>query len=92
MTLYNLGLMRKDGIDDKVIEMVNDVKLVCPEQDALSKFAAGKIYEMPSEYNATRFTKPTKNPRIIHYAGFKKWFDFPEVKEYSIIPFKEVME
>lgn len=92
VTLYNLSLMRKDGIDDKVIEMVNTKELVCPEQDALSFFCKGKIYEMSSDYNATMYTKYTANPKIVHYAGIKDWSGFPEVKEYETIPFSEAIE
>ena len=66
VTLYNLKKIREDGIADKVIHKVNTVSMRCPEQDALNEFCRWHIHEMPSEYNATRYTPPTKHPRIIH--------------------------
>lgn len=92
VTLFNLRKIREDGIDDQVIEMVNTVKMNCPEQEAYNRLCQGHILEMPSEFNQTRFTLPSDNPKVIHFAGIRKWFDFPEVKAYERMPMEEVMK
>ena len=88
--LYNLKKIREDRIDDKVIELVNTKAMDCPEQDALSDLCQGKVVEMNPSYNCTKFTIPTDDAKIIHYAANKKWFDQPEVLEYSKYTFEEV--
>ena len=91
VALYNLDKLR-DGKAQEVIKALNEKQYTFMEQDAFAEYCQGHIYDMPSEYNATAFTCPTKNPKIIHYAGIKNWYGFKEVKEYMDIPFKEVME
>lgn len=88
--LYNLKKIREDGIDDKVIEAVNEKEYICPEQDALAELCQGHIYEMPQEYNATRYTKPTDHPKIVHYAGITNWVDYAEYKEFERIDISEI--
>ena len=83
VTLYNLKKIREDGIADKVIHKVNTVSMRCPEQDAMNEFCRWHIHEMSSEFNATRYTPPTKHPRIIHYSGYQNWWSFPEYLEYK---------
>lgn len=90
--LFNLKKMRDDGIDDKVIEMVNTVSMPCPEQDALTKLCKGKIHDMPGEYNATMYTTYTDLPKVVHYAGMSNWFDQYEVRKYEKYDFADIAE
>lgn len=90
--LYNLKKMRDDGMDDRVIDMVNTVSLICPEQDALTQLCKGMIHEMPGEYNATNYTTFSEDPKLIHYAGMPNWFDQPELMEYSKYTWDDIAE
>lgn len=92
VTLYNLKKIREDHIDDAVVKIVNTEDLQCPEQMAFNRLCQGHILDMPSEYNCTRYTVETDDPKVIHYAGFKKWADFPEVKAFERIPMKEALK
>ena len=92
VTLYNLKKIREDGIDDKVIEMVNTKELVCPEQDAFSELCQGHVIEMDPSYNCTIYTVRTDDVKVVHYAGIKKWFNQPEMREYAKYSFDEVMK
>lgn len=85
---YNAGVMMlnlaklRDGTGDKIIAELNARKHTYPEQDCFTIFCQGKILEIPSEYNATHFTVPCDNPKIIHYADTKDWRDKPIVKKF----------
>lgn len=91
VTLYNLKKIREDHIDDAVVKIVNTEDLQCPEQMAFNRLCQEHILDMPSEYNCTRYTVETDDPKVIHYAGLKKWADFPEVKAFERIPMKEAL-
>ena len=90
--LFNLKKMRDDGMADQIIEMVNTVSLICPEQDALSKLCKGKTHDMPGEYNATQYTTFTDAPKVVHYAGIHPWDDQAEVLEYEKFEFDDIAE
>ena len=92
VTLYNLKKIREDKLVPDLVEMINTKKLVCPEQEAFNILCRGHILEMSSDYNCTRYTPPTDNPKVVHYAGIKKWFDQPEVGEYAKFTFDDVMK
>ena len=91
VALYNLEKLR-DGTVDRVINALNEKPYKFMEQDAFAEHCQGHIYDMPSEYNATAFTEPTDNPKIIHYAGIKNWFGQKEVKEYEKFTFDDVLK
>ena len=95
VVMMNLDQMRKDGIQDAVISDLNRVKLGCPEQDAYNRRCAGRIVELPPDYNYTPYTHITgdaKQQRIVHYAGLKFWRHFPSVRQYANMDWSEVME
>lgn len=91
VALYNLKKLR-DGKCDEIIKMVNEVALDCPEQTAMNRLCQGHILEMSSDYNVTKYTLPSDNPKIIHYAGIRNWLKHPEVLEYQRLTFKEIYE
>ena len=90
VTLYNLEKLR-DGKAQEVIDALNWRRYDNIEQDVFSFMCQGHIHDMPSEYNATSYTDPCHNPRIVHYAGKKEWSGKPEVIRYRDRPWKEVM-
>lgn len=90
VALYNLKKLRDDGMVDKILDALNTQFYQIIEQDCINEFCRGHILDMPSEYNATRYTVMTDNPKIIHYAGMKKWDDKPGVLKYRDISFDEI--
>lgn len=93
VALYNLELLR-DGKAQEVVDCLNWRRYPNIEQDVFSFLCQGHIHNMPSEYNATRFTKPTNVVRICHFAGFRaeQWRLEPVVEEYRKMPWDTVME
>ena len=92
--MMNLNEIRRTGIDDKIIKSLNRDKWGCPEQDSFNHFCKGKIYPLPSEYNATRaghITAETEVEKISHYAGIKYWKQFKPFKQYQEMSWKEVI-
>ena len=89
--LYNLKKLR-DGKCDEVIEALNDKQYDYLEQDAFNELCKGKIFNMNPTYNSTPFTKIVDNPKIVHYAGEKKWDTKQLVKKYGERPWDEVMK
>ena len=89
--LYNLDKLR-DGKCDEVINELNRTRYRFLEQDVFNFRCKGAIYDMPSEYNATRYTMPCEMARIIHYAGYRAWGDEPLVNHYRELPWLEILE
>ena len=81
--LMNLEQIRKDGIDDKLIWLLNSEKMVLPDQDAINMIAQGRIYFLPSEYNVCSFTEPPERIRIYHFASHERFDNDPIYKKYS---------
>lgn len=73
VVLFNLKKLREDGMDDRIINELNTKAYGFPEQDCINELCKGRILEMDSKYNCNRFTKPTTDPRIIHYAAEWGW-------------------
>lgn len=93
VALYNLAKLR-DGKAQEVVDCLNWRRYPNIEQDVFSFLCQGHIHDMPSEYNATRFTKPTNVARIVHFAGKKTevWEKDPLVAEYRKKSWDEVLE
>lgn len=80
--MFNLKALRKDGIDDAMILALDTIPFNLCEQDCINRFCAGRILELPGDYNATRWTTPTDNVLIRHYAAEFGWFDTKEVQKW----------
>ena len=89
--LYNLEMLR-DGKADEVIEALNSKKYKQMEQDAFNELCQDHILEMPPEYNSTTYTKLMDIPKIVHYAGYRKWKDNNLLKKYEERPWSEIMK
>ena len=81
--LMNLEEIRKDGIDDKLISMLNRKKLELPDQDAINQVAKGKILFLESGFNVCPFTEPPEVLKIYHYAAREIWDNDPLYRKYS---------
>ena len=83
VTLFNLELMRKDGIDDKLIEALNTKRYDFADQDACNDICVRRILDMPSIYNANAYTLPCTNPKILHYAAQNNYEQRPEWRAWA---------
>ena len=81
--VMNLAEIRRDGIDDKLIWLLNSQKMTLPDQDAINLLAQGHIYFLPSEYNVCSFTEPPERIRIYHFASSERFDNDPIYKKYS---------
>lgn len=77
VALYNLKQMREDLIERKLVEMLLTRKMYFPDQDALNYFALSerKFKVLPVRYNECFATGYTVNPCVVHYAGYKDWWE-----------------
>lgn len=82
VTLFNLDLMRKDRIDDKLIETLNTKRYDFADQDCCNDICVNRILDMPSIYNANAYTLPCSNPKILHYAAINDYEQKPEWKAW----------
>ena len=91
VVLYNLEKLR-DGKADEVISVLDNRQYTWLEQDVFNYLCQGRIKELPSGYNVNRFTAPTDDRRIIHYAGYKirETRTFPYYLKYQAVPVSDI--
>jgi len=97
--LLNLDQLRKDGMDDKLIDALNTRKFAYPEQDCINHLCEGRIYLLNGIYNSgvmnydgtTPRSRDNGTPKILHFAGrgLKNYFADPRVQEYKDIPWED---
>lgn len=89
--MWNLKKMR-DGMDDRLIDILNKKAFKFCDQDAISELCEGRIRIMDSAYNFTKWTDPPMTePKIIHFAAYKeKFFEQEIVKQYQAMDWEEV--
>lgn len=80
--LMNLKLIRETGKDDELIYALNTKPFRYVSQDAMNAMC-DKVMDLPSVYNACKFTEKTDNPKILHFADRRDWRDLPEVKRWN---------
>lgn len=72
--LMNLDLIRKDKIDDKWLNMINNERLMYNDQDVINSVCKGKISIFSPEYNSSASTELLENKndiKIMHYTMLK---------------------
>lgn len=69
VVVFNLDQLRLEGMDSRIISQLNEHPYPFPEQDAINDLCHWRIQELPSRFNVNEYTKPTDDPRIIHFAG-----------------------
>lgn len=72
VALWNLKKLRKERIDDRMIDMLNTTPLPFPDQDVMNLLCTRK--ELNRRYNEMTTTITTDKPYIIHYAGYNPWW------------------
>lgn len=81
--IMNLEEIRRDGIDDRLISLMNKKKLELPDQDAINIIAKDRIMFLNSAYNVCPFTEAPEYPKIYHYAARSVFDNDPLYKKYS---------
>lgn len=73
--VYNLEQMRRDNIVPALIDVLNNRKMMCVEQDAINLLGVpDKVTDIPVRYNESFCCGTTDNPAVVHYAGQPNWF------------------
>ena len=81
MMLFNLDKIRQDGKDDAMIADLQHHWYQWVEQDCINQ-NLDKVITLGSEYNASQFSAPCDNPKILHFAYTQGWQNYDIVKQY----------
>ena len=98
VAMFNLDLIRKDGLDEELIFFLNNTKVPYIDQDAWARFGMRKFEDLPRCYNECYMVGFTPHPKIVHFAGIKNWqtgYRTPRVEYlqmYRDMDWKEVLE
>ena len=77
VALINLSQIRKDNIEEKMVEYLNTVRQPYADQDAWNIYALqqDKAVAFPIRFNECFATGETDNPAIVHYCGYISWYE-----------------
>lgn len=94
VALHNMKLERAMGFTQACIHALNVRQYTWVDQDVMNYIGQGRIVEMPSTFNANPWTEPVTDPKIMHYAGWKRagWDDTPDWQMWREMSWKDVME
>lgn len=98
VAMFNLDEIRNKEVDEKLINYLNTVQVPYIDQDAWNRFGIGKDVAMPTRFNESFVTGYTMNPAIVHFAGFKDWYNNPRVprreyiKKYEEMSWENVLD
>lgn len=70
--LMNLDFIRKERIDDAMINLLNTNRYAYPDQDVINLACKDKIRYISNIYNSTETTGIVDNAKIIHYIRERK--------------------
>lgn len=90
--LLNLKKLRADGMDDRLIRLLNERNFQFAEQDCMNEQFQGHILKLPPEYNVNHFTEETSTVRVAHFAAVQNWQRSTLVEKYRSMSWKEVLE
>ena len=85
VAVFNLNKIRKDKADDKAINMLNTKAYTFIDQDVWNIIGSDTATELDVRYNETMFTGLTDNPAVVHFAGYKRWWNNTEMPRYSYL-------
>lgn len=88
--LFNLAKYRADGMDDKVIHVINTKYYLNIEQDVLNFVCDGHIMDLPSIYNSSFVSQECKQPRILHFLSYAKPMLDKAIKPYANLAWENV--
>lgn len=98
VALFNLKGMKAHGADEKLVQLLNEKQLKYIDQDAWNFLYMNQATWLDVRYNESYATGFTDNPAIVHYAGFKHWWDSPKMprreylRKYMDMNWKEALE
>jgi len=76
VAMFNLKAIRQAGVEKEVIKDLNTVEERFAEQDAWQRIGAPrKFLTLENRFNDSKPCGYTDNPAVIHYAGWKNWWD-----------------
>lgn len=91
VTLFNLKMLRENGMDDKIIADLNNTKRSFPEQDSFNECCQGYILNLHPMYGRSLWTTQCDEPLIEHFAASNgEWKNYEIVNYYRNIPFTEI--
>ena len=86
VAVINLSQIRKDGIEDAMVEYLNTIPQPWADQDAWNKYALEQDKAVPIDirFNESHMTGFTDEPAIVHYCGMRDWYENPFIprREY----------
>lgn len=71
----NLQALRCYGIDDAMLKEINTVKRLWPDQDVINLYCNERKLVLPVEYNDFASHSRCFEPKIVHWAGIKTWWN-----------------
>lgn len=76
VVLFNLAQLRKDKIQQTMIDYLMNDKPPFADQNAWNKYGyeQDKIVDLNLRYNESRVTGKTDNPAIVHYCSIPDWW------------------
>lgn len=91
--MQNLKLIREKEWDNRMIDMLNRLKLNWPEQDAINTVMKGHIIILPVRYNDSFPCGYTDNPAVIHLCGPDKKNDkrMPMYEAFGKKPWDDIL-
>lgn len=90
VALMNLEKLRRDKMDDMLIDLLNTQHYNFCEQDCICYTCQGHIRELPGDYNVTHYTTEPAEEKIVHFAGASNWHGNALTRKYGDIPFSEI--
>lgn len=94
--LLDLKSIRDIGIMGTMVNWLNHTKTPYIDQDAMN-WMAGDVTVLPLRWNESMPTGYTDDPAIVHFAGYKQWYDTNAAprqeywKKYADMTWDEVM-
>lgn len=98
VAVFNLDHIRETGIDERLINYLNNYSVPYIDQDAWNRLGIGKDVALPVRYNECFVTGYTDTPAIVHFAGHKDWQNGAGVprreyiKQYHDMSWEDVLE
>ena len=74
VALWNLRKIREDGVDNKLIWIMNNRRMQFIGQEAWNLYYYDKIVEIDTRFNESQVTGRTDHPAVVHYAGTGRWW------------------
>ena len=101
VALFNLEQIRKDGIDNTVINFLNSTEVPYIDQDAWSFLGNERTIDLPVRFNECGMVGYTEQPAIVHFAGYGNGWTDPDstrcprrehLRKYREMGWDEAME